>query len=483
MGISCQAALRSRLLIGSRERLYSPWALRSVACCGMLAVVAFTAGSAKVSHVCFALAFSLIWAAAVNERVTWPIAAGAIVWTAYPILAIRGLGFGMIWVIASLGLLRVFFVSRLQWRQLMSLPIALLFLAGMALSKMNATSSPFYDAGRASTLNCLVDILNRFAPILLVPMFFSYTLRTAEERLHSIILLICLSLAVMALLFFASDRGSVDEQTGWTDTYETRYSTVDVVRTQQGIIFSMCAAIALPLAILLGEDARSFVLYPAAMTALCLLLRCGARGGMIFAFVTFVIFVFLRSEGTSRRRKVLVLVGITVMAIIGFCVLCPDAARNVLESRWKALRNDRDGLRIERWQSGLRQFVREPLGVGWTLENSEDGHMSHNDFLAFGMSYGIPGFVGYILAVVSAIRRGYKDSKLQGIWGIVGTSAFLAATCLALNSMTDHLTACIPRYQTAWFLIAIGIAGDVRPSFRLVSLSNGRRARIHARTA
>ena len=61
--------------------------------------------------------------------------------------------------------------------------------------------------------------------------------------------------------------------------------------------------------------------------------------------------------------------------------------------------------RAYRWWWSFEYFVNNPLGVGWTIIPLNRVEHAHNDMLIMGMSFGISGFIGYILALAGEMRR------------------------------------------------------------------------------
>ena len=92
----------------------------------------------------------------------------------------------------------------------------------------------------------------------------------------------------------------------------------------------------------------------------------------------------------------------------------------------------------------MEAFLEHPEGVGFTLSvGDKKKSYTHNDYLAYAVSYGVMGGLAYISLVVGLLisffrrrKNKFDDPSALAIY-LAGLGVIVA---VAVNSMTDHMT-------------------------------------------
>jgi hypothetical protein len=109
------------------------------------------------------------------------------------------------------------------------------------------------------------------------------------------------------------------------------------------------------------------------------------------------------------------------------------------------------------WKSSFAFLMDNPMGVGWSLpiEAKQLGFASHNDYLAYALSYGF--FCGllylfvpvWLLFSLSTVKSNVFDpARLSVVLAGVG-----AVTGIFINSFSDHLAANRWYFNVVWSIL------------------------------
>lgn len=417
----------------------------------------------------FIMLFVSIWALALATGRNWVIASACILLALAPVNASVGLSFAGLWLLLSLCLYIFVIGSRNSRHESVQLIIDWQLLGIFAFSAF--ISYLFYDsstygsffATSSSLLGEVIGLFDRLTPIVFGPAFFALTLRNSKQRLSSMLMIM-----ISVLLFYALVVGlgsptfmkdDSDLEVGYAMQYTLWGQDISMIRTGVGIILSIIAATSFALII---EKRAGFAALMTFIAGSLGIIFGGGRGAFVALFLTICVYVLMTMRRLGIKRYFSTLLVTLVLAVI-VLNLVPQIqdAYDIWSTRWELAGNASiDNGRTERWVAALEQMRSEPLGLGrWTLVPTQYPEwFAHNDYFAFGMSYGILGGLAYSLAMVYAflsIYRTFKRTISEVERGIAG-AALAALICLAINSMADHLISDKARYFLSWFIVGIG---------------------------
>ena len=417
--------------------------------------ISFAMKSVFPTFGCFVLLFALIWALALKTGQYSVIAFSCILLALDPVPSVAGMSFAGAWLYFSLCVFILtgkgrMALSAVNWKMLalFVFPAFVSFLFSVAHNV-----SLLFEVGR------LADIIS---PIVVGPVFFALTLRRPKEKLSTMFIIMLSVLVFYLLVFrFGVPKTTADEavlKSGYAMAYLLGGHLIHTSRTGVGIVFSIICAASL---VLIIEKKGSFLPHLSFFAGLLGIIWGGGRGVFVSLVLTNCMYLLLNLR---RIGYYFVWVVVTGAVLIGMIAVIPQvgAAYNSWSGRWHLSRGEtlEEG-RAVRWMGAVEQIEREPLGMGkWTLalERGPGINYTHNDYLGFGISYGVVGCLAYVFAVLSAfvsLYRAFRANTVPLEKAIIGAS-LCAVCCLGINSFTDHLIADTGGYLLSWFIVGIG---------------------------
>jgi O-antigen ligase len=190
-----------------------------------------------------------------------------------------------------------------------------------------------------------------------------------------------------------------------------------------------------------------------------LLLTTGSMGSSLACLCGIALILIVGKRYLSIKRYVIVVLAIVGFVFVAWSVL-PEGIQKYVESRYME-RFSQGGVdasdRISIWKNSFAFLMDNPMGVGWSLpiEAQQLGYSSHNDYLAYAMSYGfscgllymfVPAWLLFSLSTVKS--RVLDFARLIVILAGVGV-----VTSLLVNSFSDHLAANRWYYNVVWSIV------------------------------
>lgn len=325
----------------------------------------------------------------------------------------------------------------------------------------------------ASIVNWQVagTILTQFAaisnyllgPLLFIPLFYSQLDERYDATLLARILLWALVVPSVVYLLCAYTFGevmidlrSVFQQYGLNVTvYRLGNVNFHLTRTQVGIL--LAALISVCASFLLANRPKYRIIAACCMAGnIYLFLVTGSWGSMLAAVLSVIFIFFLSSLGTFPLKQSLTLLLLVLVLKLGWDY-SPDVVQRYFEQRFEQsfvtemTVFDRVGI----WQSALTFLVDKPIGRGWDLWVAPIGAYSHNDYLAYGISFGVICGLMYLFTPIYILILNIRNRlKKAQKWGDPIQLAGIAATSvLFINSFGDHLTANRWYFNVVWSII------------------------------
>ncbi len=122
----------------------------------------------------------------------------------------------------------------------------------------------------------------------------------------------------------------------------------------------------------------------------------------------------------------------------------------------------------------MAYLAENPVGVGWSLLIEPLAIYPHNDYLSYGIAFGVvcgalyAALAGWLLLAIGMAGIAVRDPcRIPVVLAGVGVTA-----AFAINSFSDHLTANRWYFNVTWSLIWFGFFAS-RSAQRRVHLSVG----------
>lgn len=417
-------------------------------------------------NISFILLFAVIYSFARVSKEEWTLAIYPIVFSLLPFRSIIGISFPILWIFGVI-FAKLFSLKREALTECfknINWGLFSMLCLGLFLSLINSSYGLHSEIG-GSVLGSITYFINIIGIFMAGPLFFSLVVQKEKRRVSLITLTIiaALSFYLLILAFGKPEMLQIDSATGFGVVYNFFGWQFSLVRTQLVILLSVCAASLFAL-ISKPRSIKSQSLYIILFSAcVIVMLWSGSRGGTLFLISTIIFFLFIKGGKRRLSLKSTAAYFIVVAILFGVASFFGNISNLIFESRWSPLLQA--GLKYEArpliWMDAVRQIAREPFGIGWSQSFLESTQIissnAHNDYLVFGISYGIIGGIAYLLVVINSILIGFKKMRSQ-TEELLGSIAFCAALCLSLNLMTDHLAVDFTRYYLCWIIISIGIA-------------------------
>jgi len=301
-------------------------------------------------------------------------------------------------------------------------------------------------------------------PLLLIPLFYSQMKKVHSVTSNAKALLWALVIPSIIYLLSAHTFGdividftSLFQQYGINVTiYRLGNVNFHLTRTQVGIPLAALSSVCVSFLIAHKSEYR--------IVAICCIGACiylflvtGSWGSILAAMLS-VIFVFLLSSFGVRvpLRQSLVIVSFVSAGLIGWEYL-PETIQRYFTWRFEQSFVTEMTVfdRIQIWQLSLSYLADNLIGRGWDLWIAPLGIYPHNDYLVYGISFGVICGLMYLLTIVQILILNIKNGKNQTLrWSDPILLAGIAATSvLFINSFFDHLTANRWYYNVVWSIV------------------------------
>jgi len=301
------------------------------------------------------------------------------------------------------------------------------------------------------------------APFLLLPAVYLRMRESNDYDANLRGLLFCLIVPSTVLLTSAKLFGSVSNV--WEASqhasmlsdgflvYQLGRLYVNFLRTEVGFI--LAALICASGAILFSQVKTKYRLLAGAcfIANVFLLLTTGSFGSSSACLCGLAVIFFTMIRKVSLM-KVLASVFILCSILVLSYGLAPPSTKKYLEKRFEHRVTKADTDRLALWSNAADHLMMHPEGVGFTMRAGNS--FIHNDYLAYAVSYGLIGGLGYVYLVVGLLiyffrvpRSTFSDSSALAVH-LAGLGVLVA---LAINSMTDHSNENRWYFNVIWSII------------------------------
>ncbi len=191
------------------------------------------------------------------------------------------------------------------------------------------------------------------------------------------------------------------------------------------------------------------------------LIYTGARGalGVALFVCTFITCLF---SWRTRRLNIVFLAAALFLCIIFAINMWLPQVLSVIELRLNGTSfSVEDYDRISRWLWSFDYFCSHPLGVGWTLAPLYRIEQAHNDLLVMAMSFGIFGFLAYLIAFQKELL--FLINKSQGSNTMVFAITLPSFACLMallFCGFMDMVLAIGWIFDVSWLMVLLAHAGN-----------------------
>ncbi len=352
-------------------------------------------------------------------------------------------------------------------RYLFRLPKWIYVLFGMALLGLISSSINWTSVGiikgimRQGALACNFLL----GPIIFLPMIYVRMKETRDPAANLMGLLFCLIVPMTLILLSAKLFGTVtnaweaSQHLGLAEGYiEYKLGKVNISFMRTDIGFILAALICASTAVTVSQVRNLYRLISGACLASNVyLLLVTASFGSIFATLCGLAAIFCLQVRTVSLAKVFAS-GAVICCMLGLTfVLLPPNVKAYLGKRYEHRVTNADTDRVGLWARAVEQFLRHPEGVGFTLSVGDRvKSFTHNDYLAYAVSYGLTGGLAYISFVLGLLLSFFRV-RSQTIHDPSALAVYLAGlgVCIAVavNSMTDHMTESRCYFNLIWSIV------------------------------
>ncbi|RJR23043.1 MAG: hypothetical protein C4581_00025 [Nitrospiraceae bacterium] len=303
-------------------------------------------------------------------------------------------------------------------------------------------------------------------PFLLLPAVY---LKLRDSRDHAADLrglLFCLIVPSTLLLISANLFGTVINEweaslhgQGISDgfiNYRLGRVVVSFMRTEVGFI--LAALVCSSCAVAVSQVKGLYRLTAAACLVLnaFLLLSTGSFGSG-FACLCGLTAIFITHFRMVNIVRVLVSAAAVCSILLITYYVAPSTTKEYLKKRYEHRVTKANDDRLVLWEIGVDQLLRHPEGIGLSLSvGDKNKTFVHNDYLAYAVSYGFIGGLGYA-ALVFGLLISFFHVRRTAINDHSALAIHLAGlgviTAVAVNSMTDHMNANRWYFNVMWSII------------------------------
>lgn len=314
----------------------------------------------------------------------------------------------------------------------------------------------------------LAAIINYvLGPFLLIPLIFSRIREhhSSEQLVKGLVyglLVPTLSLFMITRILGTPILDSQALANGLVNVSAFRLGKVDVqmLRTQVGIILAalICASFAITIAQVRKET--RLVAAGCLITSIYFLLITGSVGSSLSAMAGIGVMLLMSLRHYSfKRYMVLLLVGVGLT--VATTAVLPQSVQGYVTTRYQlrvGKHSSSTADRSWRWKKSYDYLMENPSGVGWSIYVEPIRIYPHNDYLTYGIAFGVICGLIYLFYPIGLIwsffsitvfRRGSMDPSALAL-ALTGAGV---TTAMLINSMSDHMTANRWYFNVVWCLI------------------------------
>lgn len=299
------------------------------------------------------------------------------------------------------------------------------------------------------------------AIFILLPLIYFRMEKSANFEANLQGLLFCLILPSTLILLCAKLHGHVTNaweasQHGAAEgylEYQLGRVSINFLRTEVGFILAALACAAAAVAISPVKIIYRAIAGACFAVNAYLLLFTASFGSILgcLAGLAAMSSTLARKAGVARLvTAAAVVVSVLILAFAFFSTKMV----HYLDARYTHHVTHENTDRIPLWTRAVEEFIRHPEGIGWTLDVGDvKKTFMHNDYLVYFVSYSltgglaylslVAGFLFYFLAYPPDMEGGGPSALAVHLAGLG------AASVIALNSMTDHMT------ENRWYFTLI----------------------------
>lgn len=304
-------------------------------------------------------------------------------------------------------------------------------------------------------------------PLFLLPLVYYRLQEEADTELVLVIFVMSLVVPTLLFMFVARVFGTpVVDISAFDFDYLLNVSVYhlgnidfQLTRTQSGIPLAVLISASFALMACSVKKNIRLAAVLAMVAGLFLLLVTGSVGSSLAALCGIVLILFISRSYFSVTRYAVFLPLLLVLVLIGWSQV-PPAIKKYAESRYEEKLaggvnvSDRSG----QWHAASDYLLDNPLGRGWKLFVPPIGGYPHNDYLSYGIAFGIACGLLYLFVPAkilhSLVSRRLEPRNIAQI--SISLAGVGAVAVLLINSMSDHLTANRWYFNVVWSVIWFG---------------------------
>jgi hypothetical protein len=298
--------------------------------------------------------------------------------------------------------------------------------------------------------------LSRLGYLAAFPVAVGLTIRTRQEGVRVVSLLCLLSVALLAVFYFRGEAGMdviAAVEGGESIGVEQQIGNIylNFVRTQVCIPIAALAVSCLALGTCLGFRFRTLPYCLALISCVFMIVQLASIGSALAMVCGFGVIFFIYFRGRMSPSRIML--GVVAFLVVGLALYWGVFhTGSILAARIDVKNDEISATGIDRmpfWIAGITKISETPLGTGWSSVSG------HSDWLLFGVAYGLPTGLLYLIAAVSIflslLRSRRTAADIQSLTlCLVGLAALSVYT---VNSCLDMLSANVGYYQIVWALI------------------------------
>ena len=359
-------------------------------------------------------------------------------------------------------------IAAADLRQMRSLPKWVLLLTTAGVFCFLGTIPEWYGTSfKIDEGNQFVAFTNYFLSVLLIiPLGYTLVRRWSSSISETWVFLFALVLPSVAFLFAATLFGKplavpTNKSIAGIATIEPILvlgrTEFQVVRTQIGFILAALICAVVPIILIPGRAVYRVISILVFIGTLYLFSITGSFGSMLSAFIGVVVQLVV---ATLRIRNLKL--AIAAVVVLGVVILlweyAPGPTQTYLEARYTQ-RAGGNGIemsdRVDIWIQAYRFMMEHATGIGFSLWVGGIGGYPHNDFLTYGIAYGVVGGAIYLAAVLGCLlklsKALLKRESLETF--VIRLSGLGVGLVVLINSFSDHLTANRWYFNILWSMI------------------------------
>ncbi|MCI5144506.1 MAG: O-antigen ligase domain-containing protein [Candidatus Electrothrix sp. AR3] len=302
-------------------------------------------------------------------------------------------------------------------------------------------------------------------PFLFIPLIYFRLENETDYEFLLEIFIVSLLLPTTIILFITRKYGtpinfsSMDQLDGLINinVYQLKEISVIMTRTQVGPVLAVltCSSIAILLTNI--THIKKSVAAIAFIFLLLLTMSTGSMGSILSGVIALGLMLFLNIKNIRIKNMVFAL-PLTVILCYFSWMLAPEQTKEYIVGRYEDKTSSgtiKTSDRTSRWTKSLAYLLQNPTGRGWQLRLEEISSYPHNDYISYGIAFGIFCSLLYLsvpIIILSSMltSRDKNKSQAQTALYLAGVGATVV---LLVNSSSDHLSANRLYFNVIWSII------------------------------